>query len=509
MMASLAILLDDTVVKEVIPPSNPQGSLGMFQMNKLCSLGLLVVASLLVPQTLLAQETVSPDSDLPILSLEQCVGLALESNPTLMISDERQNIASQSVTEAYGSFLPDLSLSRDWGKSSRTDFDSPIYAPGAFPMIDSAGDTLWFSTSVPTGAEQDETVNSEYGTWGGSANLNVFNGFSKFSSLNSSKSQLRASEASGGYTRELVIEEVSTAYYNLLRNLRLLQVAIETRDQAIQELERTETYFRLGSSAKSDVLQQRVRVENTRLDVVVADNNVKLAFVDLAFSMNRPLAAAFGVDKSILATDYSMESVNSLYEEALANRLDLVSSEHTLDARGSDVTTASAGLYPSVNLFGRYSRSDNESPYKFGSQVSSSTTFGYSVNWNIFDRMQSWTGRGKAKANVRIAEYELEQARMNVQVEIRQLHFTQLEASKRAAVSRETIIQSQEELRLAQERLRVGAGTTLDVILAQVNLANSRGQEVQAMCDFLIAKSKMDRAVGRPRFQSIVRTKND
>ena len=508
-MASPAILSDDTTAYAVAPPSNPQGRVGMNQSKKSCSIGLLFILSLLVPQALLAQETVNPDSDLPILTLEQCVGLALESNPTLMISNERQDIASQSVTEAYGAFLPDLSLSRDWGKSSRTDFDAQIYAPGAFPMIDSGGDTLWFSTSVPTGNLQDETVESKYGTWGGSANLNIFNGFSKFSTLNSNKSQLRASEATSGYTRELVIEQVSTAYYNLLRNLRLLVVAVETRDQALQELERTETYFRLGSSAKSDVLQQRVRVENTKLDVVVADNNVKLAFVDLAFSMNRPLASAFGVDKSILETDYGMESVAALYDEALGNRLDLASTEHTLHARNSDVTTASAGLYPSVNLFGRYTRSDNESPYKFGSQVSNTTTFGYSVNWNIFDRMRTWTGRSRAKANVRIAEYELEQARMNVQVEIRQLHFTQLEASKRAAVSRETIIQSQEELRLAQERFRVGAGTTLDVILAQVNLANSRGQEVQAMCDFLIAKSKMDRAVGRLRYESIARSEDD
>ncbi len=52
-------------------------------------------------------------------------------------------------------------------------------------------------------------------------------------------------------------------------------------------------------------------------------------------------------------------------------------------------------------------------------------------------------------------------------------------------------------MRLATERFRVGAGTALDIIVAQTNLANSRGQEVQAMCDFLIGEAKLDRAVGR------------
>ena len=50
---------------------------------------------------------------------------------------------------------------------------------------------------------------------------------------------------------------------------------------------------------------------------------------------------------------------------------------------------------------------------------------------------------------------------------------------------------------MASERFRVGAGTTLDIILAQTNLANSRAQEVQAMCDFLISQTRMYRAVGR------------
>ncbi|HPF71962.1 MAG TPA: TolC family protein, partial [Candidatus Krumholzibacteria bacterium] len=55
----------------------------------------------------------------------------------------------------------------------------------------------------------------------------------------------------------------------------------------------------------------------------------------------------------------------------------------------------------------------------------------------------------------------------------------------------------EEELRLAQERFRVGAGTTLDIIVAQANLANAKGQEVQAKCDFLMAQAQLHRATGR------------
>ncbi|MFN2371530.1 MAG: TolC family protein [Candidatus Krumholzibacteriia bacterium] len=447
-----------------------------------------------------AQEAPAAGRDAPLLSITDCVRIALESSPALAISDERRYSAAQDVTAAYGAFLPNVNLSRSWQKSERTDFDMQQYEFGQEPYytFDSAGDsTLWFlQTQVPLGLA-DETINTKYKDWSGAATMNLFNGFAKFSSLGSAKRSLAAAEASRGYTRELVVQDVVMAYYNLLRAEELLKVALETRDQTAKELEKTETYFRLGSAAKSDVLQQRVQLENTRLEVVVADNGVKMAFADLAFAMNRPLAATFRVDPSVLETDFFVPPVEDLYEEALAQRLDLRSNELAADARRKDITTATSGLWPSLDVSARYSRYDNESPYRFGSQTSENLSWGYAINWNVFDRLQTWTSRSKAKANARIAEYELDQARLNAQVEIRQLHNAMVEARERAKVSRETIVQSDEELRLARERFRVGAGTTLDIIVAQANQANARGQEVRATADFLMARAQLERATGR------------
>ncbi len=444
-----------------------------------------------------AQETAGGDRDLPILTLGDCVGLALESSPTLRITGERREVASQDAKAAWWAFAPSVSLSRAWQKSERTDFEVEQSDRGFVQTVDSAGDTTDWPALIPNNNFADETINTKYKDWSGQASLNVFSGFSKFSNLGAARNTLWSAEANEGYIREQVVQDVVMAYYNLLRSAELLEVANETRDQAAKELEKIETYFRLGSAAKSDVLQQRVRLENTKLDVVRADNSVKQNFANLAYAMNRPLASAFSVDRSILDTDFSVEKVDLLYGEAVANRLDLKSSEHNLDARRNDVTTATSSAWPSVDLFVNYSRYENDSPFKFGSQESANTSFGYRVNWNVFDRWQTWSGRSKAKAYARIAEYETNQARLNVQVEIRQLHNLLVEARELAAVSHETIVQSEEELRLAQERFRVGAGTTLDIIVAQANLANARGQEVQAKCDFLIAEAQMHRALGR------------
>jgi outer membrane protein TolC len=449
-----------------------------------------------------AQEAVSVATPvapvLPVLSLDDCIRLALADSPTLQITEQQRGMVAQDVRGAWGAFLPNLTVGYNWQKSERTDFDvAQTMAGTTYHVLTTEGDLLAFPTQIASGEIDDESVNSKYKSLTGRATLNVFDGFAKYGTLSSARNSLDAAEATVGYTRERVVEDVVAAYFNLVRYEELAAVARETRDQAARELERTDTYFRLGSAAKSDVLQQRVRLENTKLDVVVADNRVKQGQANLAYAMNRPLEDSFAVDRTVLETDFAVTDVAALYGEALGNRLDLQSSEKTLAARRQDVKTARGALYPRLDVFGSYNRDNNESPFKFGSQVSEATAFGYSVSWSVFDRMQTYTGVSRAKAGARIAEYQLQQVRLNAQVEIRQLHNALVEARERAGVSRETIVQSEEGLRLAQERFRVGAGTALDVIVAQVNLASSRSQEVQAKCDFLIARASLDRALGR------------
>jgi outer membrane protein TolC len=81
-------------------------------------------------------------------------------------------------------------------------------------------------------------------------------------------------------------------------------------------------------------------------------------------------------------------------------------------------------------------------------------------------------------------------------LEVRQLFNAFSEAIERLKLSRETIGSTEEELRLASERFKVGAGTMLEKISAQVNLTSARADEVQAKCDILINSVKLNRAVG-------------
>lgn len=438
------------------------------------------------------------DVDGPVYSLAECIGIALEGSPTLAISRANEHIADKGVTQAWGAFLPSASLSRTWNKSERTDFD---ITQTAYQQVElqttTPGLTIPYSLPVGTAGVMDQETKSTYQDYGANMNWNLFSGFSKYGGLKSAKKERAAAEADHAYTRQLVMQNVTVAYLKLVRDERLLEVTQESQDLAERELERSETYHRIGSAAKSDVLQAKVRVEQTKLDVIRARNAVEQSFAELAHAMNRPLAQRFQVDRTLMETDMDVAPLGTLFDEALANRDDLRSRELTVEAREGDVTSAGGNLWPSVDLFARYTKYENESPFRFGAQKSDNLSYGYQVSWNVFDRLQSWTGRSQAKARKRIAEYNLDQARLDAQLEVRQLYNAQVEARERVSLARETILNADEELRLAQERFRVGAGTMLDRITAQVNLATSRADEVSALADYVAASLQLDRAVGR------------
>jgi len=433
----------------------------------------------------------------PVLDLAQCVDIALRSSLGLATAGAERDAAAAGVQGAWGAFLPSVSLGRQYSKNARTDFNVERTSVIPDSIATLGGRVVPFGITYPTGEIYDEDIKTTYSDWSADAALNVFDGLRKYGALKSARSSLRAAESSASYARQQVVENVAAAYFNLLRYARLLEVAGASRDLAARELERMEVYFKLGSAARSDVLQAKVLHEQTRLEVVRAENAVEQAFANLAYAMNRPLAERFDIDRSTMSSDFTIETLDALYAEALTRRMDLQSQAQDLEARRGDVTAANAGFWPSLDLFLSYSHAKNESPYRFGAQESDNLGYGYRVNWNIFDRLQTLSGRGQAKARERVAEYGLEQARLDAQLEVRQIYNNLVEARERASLSRETIIQAEESLRLAQERFRVGAGTTLDAITAQVNLAKARVDEVQATCDYLINAAKLDRAVGR------------
>jgi len=192
--------------------------------------------------------------------------------------------------------------------------------------------------------------------------------------------------------------------------------------------------------------------------------------------------------------------LDPLIDAAKQNRLDLQASEMEVEGRSAAVTEVKAGLYPSISAFLSYSRAKSESPQalRLGAEVNEAWSYGISGSWSIFDRFETKEAKQRAVAARRVAEYNLRVAELVAEAEVVSIHNNLIEASERHSVASQTVEQAEEDLRLAQERFRVGAGTSLDVINAQVQLARARRDVVEAQTDFVKFRHQLRRATGQP-----------
>ena len=485
----------------------------------------IVALAIIVPSTAAAQLEEKLDAledaleavyDGEPATLEECIRAAEVGSVTLGRFEEEVLTAITARRASWMQWLPDLSASFNYQQSTRTELDQDItrtdfvpltfFDPSGVPItpIVIDGDTLSTPVQVPTGQVQDVEIDQTFQSQSISSNWTVFSGFDRLGEMKQASANLEAAELSLTYQRDVLREQVTNAFYDYIRAQQRVQVALDAEQLAAQELERSQTYFELGISTRSDVLQAKVRHQQTKLDVVRERNAARNAFLVLAHAMNIPGARPFEVQDDLPAVEeIELPEIDQLLATARQERLDLAAAEYRLDASEAGVMRARSNYWPSVQVFAQYSRSESETPFRFGAQENTSFSYGIQGQWSIFDRWRTQQQTRNAVATRRRAEYDLRQAQLDVELEVVNLWNNLNEAIESYQVSTVSVEQSQEDLRLAEERFRVGAGTALDVITAQVNLAQARRDLVDAQINAIRFHSQLDRATGVSALQIV------
>jgi outer membrane protein TolC len=414
------------------------------------------------------------------LSLREAVDIALRSSNALGIEQAQLFALRKQRTAAWFNLGPDLQASAGYNRTTRTDLD--------LPQITSAGDTILVHST-------EETTGRRYS---GSSAIRLFDGFANYNRIAASGHDVDAQEHTVEYVRQQVTELVVQTYFDLLRAKLLANVAVESEKVAKDQLDRTSALYDLGSAARSDVLKQQVQHDQTRLDLVKANQLERQAHVDLEWAMNLESPAPFDIDTTVTRYGRKTTDFETERDFALLHRQNLLSFRAQEQASGNRVWEARGVLLPTLDFQYTFDRAENPSQFRLGASNTHIRGWGFFANWNIWDRYQNYANLGRAKADRRIAEYQRQQAELDAIREIRRLVNTMDEALERLEVSRQNVESAREDLRLAQEKFRVGAGTVLDVTTAETGLTRARANEVQAVVDYLIARAQLARATGRP-----------
>lgn len=286
-----------------------------------------------------------------------------------------------------------------------------------------------------------------------------------------------------------LIMSVKQAYYGLLQSIQIEKVDEETVRQMEKHLEQAEGFFRVGSKPKFDVTKAQVDLTNAKLILIKGKNDVEVAKVILNNAMGLP------VDSNIEPIDrltYKKEetTLEEAEKMALEKRPELASLRLKKQSSIFQLEFSRHQYYPVLSANGSYVFRNSDFPLVQNWNVAATLTL------PLFNGFQTTRQVDQAGANVEIYSAQEEIQIQNILLDVRQAYLNLIAAGEQIATSELVVRQASENLDLAEGRYKAGIGTAIETTDAEVSLSNAKTTAVQALYNYNVAESQLQKAIG-------------
>ncbi|WP_240360212.1 TolC family protein [Pyxidicoccus caerfyrddinensis] len=318
--------------------------------------------------------------------------------------------------------------------------------------------------------------------------------------------QLQQSGVLRDVEKSQALEEADTSeleairrFFVLFRTQATLQVLEATVKRSEEQLERARALFQAGRVGKNEEITALVNLGNDRITFTstlaqLVTDQTQLA-IWLARPGTEPLQAA---DPGVLQTEPApAPAMDTALTQAREHRPLLAALQGQVRSAELQRAIARADYIPSLSARGSYTRGGPSAEAVFTEpRLQNDLTASVQLSWDLFNGFATGAQSKRAEANIRRAQVILAQTVREIEGQVRSAHRSleaQLVAARLAADNREAAVQG---LRLAEERFRAGAGSTLEVRDSQLSLTQAELSLLENRIDVEIARFTLLRAMG-------------
>lgn len=407
------------------------------------------------------------------LTREAAVEYALAHNRLFKAAQEDTAAAGQVVKQAQADFFPKLD-----GSYTFRQFAEQPYAAIA---------GISFPFAIKTSNRWEVNVVQP-----------LFTGFGLESQLKASKAGRQISKYQLDEARLNLVRDVQENYLQVLLGAKLLDVARDNISSLEVQKRNAEANYKHGVAAVNDVLKADVALS----EAVQRERTLAKQLIVLRSAFNQLLDV--DLQAKIELTDiqektYVIPDLYQLYATAEDERPEYLSMASYIKQADYQKNAARSRYYPKVSAFAQYFREGEDfvadkNPYT----NNDNTAIGVKMDWNFFEG-------GKTRATEMEWEYRkrgLEQRRDDLRQQIRRQVENAYEQLKVARAnidtSRAALKQAEENERMTTMQYKEQLVIFLEVLNAQVFVAQTRADFYQAVYGYEIAKAELERAVGGP-----------
>jgi outer membrane protein len=294
-------------------------------------------------------------------------------------------------------------------------------------------------------------------------------------------------------TRRDAAFRVIEGYYRLVQAERFTDVASASLGQLEAQLRQANSFHANGVVSEDDVLRAQLAVATAQERLIRARSRVTLGRSQLAvllgMSPDRPIdAVALPPDAPPPAITTTLDVAERTAE---TQRTELALVDKQLEQYHREVGIARAKLAPQVSAVASYIHNEGS----LFSQLNAGYV-GAIASWDVWDWGTTTSGISEAKARLHQTVVARTKADDEIRLEVRQAFLDVGTATEAMAVARAAVAHAEEDFVLVKKRYDASAATSFDVIDAEGQLTQARGQLETARYDDLIARAALRRAMG-------------
>ena len=415
-------------------------------------------------------------------SLRECCDYAVEHNISIKQQENQCRQRELQLSTSKNSRLPDLSASMGQNFS----FGRGLTADNTYTNTNTSSTSLSLGTSVP-----------------------LFTGFQIPNQIKLDKLNLEAATADLEKAKNDIRMQVAEAYVQILYDMEIADVARRQIEIDSAQVTRLQAFVNNGKAAEAELSQQKATLANSKLTATQAENNTRLAVLNLTQLLELPTPEGFSIVKPSLDELTGLVGLDRLitpdqiYAEALGVKPEIVSQQLRLKGSEHSIKIAQAANYPSLSLSGglstNYYTTSGFPSDGFGKQLKNnfSQYIGLNLSIPIFNRFQTRNNIRSARIDLENQQLQLDNTKKTLYKEIQQVYYNAQNALSKERSSEEALQSSKDAFQLMQAKYENGKATITEFNESKNNYLKSESDLVQARYENLYQHALIEFYRGR------------
>lgn len=341
--------------------------------------------------------------------------------------------------------------------------------------------------------------NSTSSSFGLNTNIPLFTGFQIPNNIALSKLNLKAATEDLNKAKEDISVSVTSSFLQVLFNEELCKVVKEQILLSQEQLDRITRLEEVGKASTAQVYEVKATLAQDQLSAVQAENDRKLAILDLTQLLELPSPEGFSVVSPEIEPDFAaLTAPEEIYTMAIASKPAVLAAQYRLEGMDKSIKIAKGAYYPTLSFgaglnTGYYTMSGIESR-NFGQQWSDNFNkyVGLSLSIPIFNRFDTRNKVKNARLQYNTQALQVEESKKSLFKEIQQAYYSAVAAQAKYGSSKTAVEAGEESFKLMREKYENGKANSVEFNQVKVNLMKASSERIKAKYDYIFRTKILD-----------------